>query len=72
MELAKNKASGKLFVVLDDTGGPTLLVITPEGKKRSLERRLFELIEMTDPAEALSKQKLTKSQVDLYLEYLDE
>lgn len=72
MELAKNKASGKLFVVLDDTGGPNLLVITPEGKKRSLERRLFELIEMTDPAEALSKQKLTKSQVDLYLEYLDE
>lgn len=32
MEFVQNKASGKIFVVLDDTGGNGILVITPEGR----------------------------------------
>ena len=38
MELAENRASGKIFVVLDDTGGRDFLVITPEGRVQRLER----------------------------------
>lgn len=69
MELVKNKASNKFFVVLDDTGGPDFLVITPEGKIRRLERHLFEHQEMTESGETLFRQQLTKSQIDMYAEY---
>jgi len=41
VELVKNKASGKYFVLIDDTGGTDFLVITPDGKVRRLERNLF-------------------------------
>ena len=69
MELVKNKASGKFFVVLDDTGGPDFLVITPQGKVRRLERHLFAPQDITDPGETLPKHRLTKAQVDLYVRY---
>lgn len=72
MELVKNKASGKFFVVLDDTGEPDFLVITPEGKIRSLERRLFAPQDIADPGEVRFKHQLTKSQVDRYVEYSGE
>lgn len=72
MEFVKNKASGKLFVLLDDTGGSEFLVITPEGKARRLERHLFEPQNLVDPVEALFKHQLTKTQVDRYSEYVGE
>ena len=72
MELVKNKASGKIFVVIDDTGGPYFLVITPAGKIRRLERCLFEPSDLTEPEEALFKRQLTKSQVDTYAQYSGE
>ena len=59
-------------MVLDDTGGPNFLVITPAGKVRRLERRLFDQHDSVNPAEALFKQQLTKIQVDIYLEYFGE
>jgi hypothetical protein len=72
MEVMKNKASGKFFVVLDDTGGPDFLAITPEGKIRRLERHLFVPQDTTGSGEAIFKGRLTKSQVDLYAEYSGE
>ena len=72
MELVKNKASGKLFVVLDDTGGPDFMVITPEGKIRQLERHLFDPEDIFASGEAFFKQKLTKTQIDLYNRYSNE
>jgi hypothetical protein len=72
MEVMKNKASGKFFVVLDDTGGPDFLAITPEGKIRRLERHLFVPQDTTGSGEAVFKTQLTKSQVDLYAEYSGE
>ncbi len=72
MELVKNRASGKFFVVLDDTGGPDFLLITPEGKIKRLERRLFSPQSMTDPAKNLFKRRLTKPQMALYAEYSGE
>lgn len=70
MELVKNKASGKFFIVLDDIGGPDILVVTPEGKVRHLERHLFQPHGLIDPGEALVNHQLTKTQVDLYSEYV--
>jgi hypothetical protein len=72
MEIVKNKASGKLFIVLDDVEGSNFLAVTPEGKVRRLERNLFVPQDITEPGEALIKQKLTKMQIDLYAEYLGE
>jgi len=72
VELVKNKASGKFFVVLEDTGGPDFLVITPEGRVRRLERRLFDTPDLFDPAEILFKTELTKTQVDTYSAYSGE
>jgi hypothetical protein len=72
MELVKNKASGKFFVVIDDTGGPYFMVITPGGKIRRLERCLFDPFDITEPEEAYFKCQLTKSQVDTYAEYSGE
>lgn len=73
MELVRNKASGKFFVVLEDTGGSDFLAVTPEGRIRRLERHLFDpQEEITDPEEAVFENKLTKSQVDLYAEYSGE
>lgn len=72
MELIKNKASGRFFVVLDDSSGPDFLVITPEGKIRRLERQLFEDKDISNPEEASFKKKVTKTQLDLYLAYIDE
>ena len=53
MEFVKNKASGKLFVLLDDTGGSDFLVITPEGKVKRLERHLFEPQDLVAPGRCL-------------------
>ena len=41
MNLVKNRASGMPFIVLDDTGDRYIQLITPEGKVKRLERRLF-------------------------------
>lgn len=72
MEFVKNKASGRLFVLLDDTGGSDFLVITPEGKIRWLERHLFEPQDLVAPGEALFNHQLTRTQVDRYSAYLGE
>ena len=61
MELVKNRASGKFFVVLDDAGGPDFLLITPEGKIKRLERRLFSPQSVADTAKNLFKRRSTRS-----------
>ena len=72
MELVKNKASGKLFIVLDDSGGPDFLVVTPGGKVRRLERYLFDPHDIANPREAFLKDQVTKTQINLYAEYSGE
>lgn len=68
MELVKNKVSGKLFVVLDDTGDTDFLVITPEGYVKRIERRLFLPREPASPP----GHGLTQEQLDKYTQYIDE
>ena len=73
MELVKNKASDKYFVVLDDdTGGINFLLITPEGKLRRLERRLFDPLDIVDPNKPRLRHRLTELQLKKYEEYFDK
>ena len=70
MELVRNKASGKCFVLLDDNGGSVFLVITPEGKVKRLERRLFEPLVAVEPEDTPWGHALTKTQMDIYEKYV--
>lgn len=71
MELVRNKASAKYFIVLDDTGGIDFLVITPEGKMRRLERRLFGPSDIVDPKKIRWRHLLTEPQLKKYKQYFD-
>lgn len=70
MELLRNKASGKCFVLIDDSGGSDFLVITPEGKVKRLERRLFEPWVAGEPADTPWVHALTKIQINIYEKYI--
>ena len=72
MELVKNKASGKNFVVLDNTGVTDFLVVTPEGKVKRLERHLFEPERVVDPKADRLEPTLTRIQVAIQRKYFDE
>ena len=72
MELVKNNASGKIFIVLDDVGGSDFLVITPEGKVKRLERSLFAVWDAINAKYSQLDYDLTKKQMDVYEEYLEK
>jgi len=69
MELVKNKASGKFFIVIDDTGDKYIKLITPEGKVKFLDRHLFEPQASADHKDSLYYGHLTNVQMDRYMEY---
>jgi len=71
MELVRNKASGKYFIVLDDTGGIDFLAITPEGKILLLERHLFGPSDIVDPMKDRWHHRLPEPQLEKYEEYFD-
>lgn len=73
MRLVKNKASGKYFIVLEggDVGEAYFLVITPEGKVKSLERHLFEPLDDVDPGDVRWTRRYTTAQLNKYREYCD-
>lgn len=71
MELVRNKATGKVFVVLDDSGGSDFLVATPEGKIKRLDRHLFGARNIADPQDIQWRQRLTVEQMDIYEAYFD-
>lgn len=70
MELVKNKASGKSFIVLDDYEDSNFLLITPEGKVKRLDRHLFGPQIAVDPEKQKLKMSLTKTQLKKYSEYI--
>ncbi len=72
MELLRNIASGKYFILLEnDSGGINFLVITPEGKVRQIERRLFGLPDIVGHKTSLGRFNLTQLQLKKYEEYSD-
>ncbi|MBU1399410.1 MAG: hypothetical protein KKH85_11055 [Proteobacteria bacterium] len=71
MELVKNKASGKHFIIINDNENGTGLMVTPQGEVKVLELQLFDHVEVIDPECALVNRRLTVEQIDKYKEYLD-
>lgn len=69
MNLVKNKASGKSFIVLDDDEHADFLLITPEGKVKRLDRHLFEPQIAFEPGNQKSNFNLTKTQMEKYKQY---
>jgi len=69
MELVKNIASGKYFIVVDDADEQAIMVITPEGKVKSLERRLFGPQVSVENGFSDLDRRLTQRQLDKYGEY---
>ena len=69
MELVKNSASNKSFIVLDDTGDRYIQLITPEGKVKRLERHLFGPLVSVDHEDSKRHDNLTRAQMDKYMEY---
>ncbi|WP_419660931.1 hypothetical protein [Desulfosarcina variabilis] len=68
MELVRNKASGKIFVVLDDGGENEFLLVTPEGKVRTLEKHLFSAIKV-DAKTPLPDRRVSAAQKKVYTSY---
>ena len=72
MELVKNRASGKPFIVLDDSEDTYLQLITPEGKVKRLKRHLFGPKGVANPNAPQCEHKLTKLQMDQYTKHVEE
>ncbi len=71
MELARNKASGKIFVVLDDGGKNEFLVVTPEGRVRNLEKHLFSRMDV-DAENPLPHRQISAAQKEVYTNYFND
>lgn len=69
MIVVKNKSSGKSFIVLDDTGDARFLLVTPEGKIKRLERRLFGGQIAADHPDLQWGRDLTMAQRHTYAAY---
>ena len=69
----RNKRSGRYFIVLDEDPqkDAMMLMITPAGFVKHLERRLFGGLEMADPMDPVWSQMLSEVQLEKYREYLD-
>lgn len=68
MDLVKNLASGKSFIVLEDSGEKYIQLITPEGKVKRLDRRLFEPLVSVEHTDSKQHENLTSAQMDKYME----
>ncbi len=71
MDIVRNKASGKYFIMITDYGDGKGLLVTPQGELKSLELHLFDSPENVDPEKALQKQMVNKNQIDRYNENLE-
>ena len=73
MKVVRNKVSGMDFIVIEDDDGQRadMLMITPEGRVKRLEGRLFEAPERVDAADPLQSRRLTEPQLEKYEEFLN-
>ena len=69
MELVRNKASGKIFVVLEDANDTEFIAITPDGKVKKLEKRFFSGMDVLKGEFSPANWKATDAQVDMYCNY---
>jgi len=70
INVCRNKASGKHFVYISDSGSNNLLLVTPTSRILSLKRELFDKIEEKDKKELLSTQLVSNEQMRKYSEFV--
>jgi len=71
MEIIRNKASGKYFIIISDYENGTGLMVTPQGEVKGLELHLFDSVEAVDPDGTFTGKLLSRPQIQKYREYLD-
>jgi hypothetical protein len=71
MDIYKNKASGKLFIHVEDTDKGKAIFITPQGEFKSLELSLFESQESMDEDCFMQRGLISQIQVERYHKYVE-
>jgi len=73
MMVIRNQLSGKYFIALEEEADndATILLITPAGLVKRLEKRLFGRPAFVDPQDPACSEILTEAQFNKYEEYLD-
>jgi hypothetical protein len=66
MKIYRNKSSAKYFIYIENTGNEEALLVTPEGKIKSLKIRLFDGPEEGDGDYLLSQNLITEEQKKRY------
>ncbi|MBL7204916.1 MAG: DUF4357 domain-containing protein [Desulfobacteraceae bacterium] len=69
INVCRNKASGKYFIYVQDSGSDKILLIAPDCNVRTLERSLFGEIEEKDEKDLLLKGLISDEQVKKLHEY---
>lgn len=70
MKIYKNKTSGKYFIYIENTGNDEALLITSEGKIKSLKLRLFDEPQEEDEDYFLSQGLIMEVQIKRYRQYM--
>ena len=70
MTFYRNKATGYLFIYLEDYTNDKALFVTPEGKIKPLELNLFEEMEYRGNEDLLSRDSIGEVQIRAYEEFI--
>ena len=66
MEICKNECSGKYFIYIHAINADQLLLVTPIGAIKSLEKKYFSEPIEVDENQSLLEQNITKQQYEAY------
>ncbi len=70
MKICKNKKTGHVFICLDEIDNAKVLMITPNGDVKMLERGLFtEPLEVDDGGMLLTQGQINSKQYNIYNQY---
>lgn len=72
MEVCKNKASGKYFLLIEETDDGKLLLVIPNGEVKELDPPLFEDTEELDIDYCLNTGLIASRQIDGYKKFIEE
>ena len=72
MEICKNKASGKYFLFIEETGDGKLLLVIPNGEVKALDPALFEDAEELDIDYCLNTGLIASQQIAGYKKFIEE
>lgn len=69
MKIYKNKASGKYFIFINNSGQDEALFVTPSCEIKSINKGLLSERLREDESDFISKNLISKEQVERYTQY---